>query len=61
MEHKGVKISIFEGTKYSKDGVEAESQKLFYVAESEHGKSFANEAQKAFEGACEQIDKATKK
>lgn len=59
-EYKGVKIDMFEGVSYSKDGIEVESDKLFYVAESTYGKSLANEPQKALEGAQEQIDKAQK-
>lgn len=58
-EYKGVEIRMFEGTAYQSEGVEITSDKLFYVASSKHGQSFANQPQKALEGAQEQIDKAT--
>jgi len=58
--YKGTKITMFEGTSYNKDGIELESEKLFFVAESKFGKSVANQPQQALDGAKEQIDKATK-
>jgi hypothetical protein len=61
MEHKNVKITLFEGTSYNEDGLEVSSEKPFYVAGSKFGKSLANQPQKALDGAKEQIDRALSK
>lgn len=63
MEYRNVSITMWEGNEYVKDGLEVASfdGKFFYVAESKYGRSFANQPQKALEGAQEQIDKAVSK
>ena len=60
MEHKNVKIEMWEGTSFKKGDIEVESEKLFFVASSKYGYSLANQPQQALDGAKEQIDKATK-
>jgi hypothetical protein len=60
LEYKGTKITMFEGTSYKDEDVNMESDKLFYVAKSKFGKSFANNAEQAFNGAKQQIDRATR-
>ena len=58
-EYKGTQIQMFEGTSFKDEDVDMESEKLFYVAKSKFGKSFANQAEQALEGAKQQIDNAT--
>lgn len=50
-----VKVTMFEGTSYKDEDVEMTSEKLFYVAKSEFGKSFANNPTQALKGAEELI------
>lgn len=58
-EYKGTKIEMFEGASYNDEDVSMESDKLFYVAKSKFGKSFAQNPDQALNGAKQMIDKAT--
>lgn len=60
LEHKGTKITMFEGTSYKDESIDMTSEKLFYVAKSKYGISAGSTSQQAFDGATQQIDKATK-
>lgn len=58
--YKGTEIKMWEGNSYKQDDLEITSEKLFFVASSKFGRSFANNPQQALEGARQQVDTNTK-